>query len=127
MGRQLRTLPSNEGAVEVGTVKGSSAFISIPNYGVTALPSTAAVEYVLDAPAAGVRKTLYSVTTTSAVVVVRASTSTSVKIGNQGATQITFAATVAHSVDLLGINSTQWIVTGNFVAPETTGILIAAS
>lgn len=127
MGRQLRTMNSNEGEPAVGVVVASSARISIPNYGYTELPSTAAAEYVLDPPTPGTRKTLYAVTTTSAAVVVRGSTGTSVKIGNQGATQITFAATVAHVVELLGINSTQWIITGNFVAAETTGIVIAAT
>lgn len=128
MARQLRTLRQGESRLEqepLATL--SSGTITIPNHGYSVLDSTTAVEYVLDAPSAGVRKTLVSVTTTSAAVVVRMSTGTAVKVGNQAATQITMAATVAHSVDLLGINSTQWVITGNFVAAETTGIVVAAT
>lgn len=128
MGRQLRNLPSNEGEGEqVPLTNNSSGKITIPNYGWSMLDSTAATEHVLDPPAAGVRKTLCSVTSTSVAVVVRGSTGTSVKFGNQGDTQLTFAATVAMAVDLLGVNSTQWVITGHYITPATTGLVAAST
>jgi hypothetical protein len=127
MGRQERTVRAGEKVLENGITVASSAKLGISNYGVTELPSTAAVEYVLDAPVEGVRKTIYSVTTTSAAVVVRMSTGTSVTVGNQGHTQITLAGTVAQSVDLLGVNSTQWIITGQYITPDTTALVVAAT
>ena len=127
MSRQLRTVRVGEQKLENAIVVASSAKIGIPNYGVTEIPSTAAVDYVMASPSEGVRKTLYSVTTTSAAVVVRGSTAATVTFGNQGATQLTFAATHAMSVDLLGVNSTQWIITGQFMAAATTGLVVGTS
>jgi hypothetical protein len=52
-----------------------------------------------------------------------------VKIGNQAATRITFNATVAQTVELLGINSTQWIIVSIDppIAANATGVAIATS
>lgn len=128
MGRQARTLRVGETSLEVDPLTGlSSGKITLSNYGVSNLASTAATEYVLDPPVEGIRKTLYSVTTTSAAVVVRGSTGTSVKFGNQGATQLTFAATHAMVVELLGLNSTQWLISGHFMAADTTGLVVAST
>lgn len=127
MGRQLRTVRVGESELENAISIASSGKIAISNYGVTELPSTAAVDYTMAAPEEGVRKTLYSVTTTSAAVVVRLSTGTSVTVGNQGATQLTFASTAAQSVDLLGVNSTSWVITGHWIAADTTGLVVAAT
>src|SRR5680860_218018 len=102
MGRQVRTPRAGESELENAITVASSAKVGISNYGVTELPSTAAVDYVMDAPSEGISKTLYSVTTTSAAVVVRGSTGTSVKFGNQGATQLTFASTAQMAVELVG-------------------------
>lgn len=127
MSRAPRTVRVGEKKLETAISVASSASLGITNYGVTELPSTAAVDYTMAPPEEGVRKTLYTVTTTSAAVVVRLSTGTSVKVGNQGATQITLAGTVAQSVDLLGVNSTQWIITGHYIAPDTTALVVAAT
>lgn len=128
MGRQLRSVRVGEHELENGITVASSGKIGISNYGVTELPSTAAVDYTMAAPVEGVRKTLYSVTTTSAAVVVRLSTGTSVTVGNQlGATQLTFASTAAQSVDLLGVNSTSWVITGHWIAADTTGLVVGSS
>ena len=129
MARQLRTLREGEQSLEVSATTGTTA-LTIPNYGVTELPSTAANTYVLAPPVEGVRKTLYSVTTTSAAVVVRGSTGTTVNFGNQSATQITFNATVDMCVELLGLSATRWLVVN--VNPETaavnsTGVVIGTS
>ncbi len=119
MARQVRTVRAGERHLEVPVSSGASVS-NIPNYGVSELPSTAAGNYVLDAPVEGVRKTLYSVTTTSAAQTVRASTGTTVTIDNQAATQIVFNATVDMIVDLLGVSSTRWVVTS--VSPETAAV-----
>jgi hypothetical protein len=128
MARTARTLASNEGKFLVAATTGAGK-AGIANHGVTVITSGANT-WVMDAPVEGCLKTLVSVGISSAARVVRASTGTSVKIGNQGHTQITFNATVAMCVDLLGINSTQWIVRGT--NPEThavnsTGVVIGTS
>lgn len=127
MGRQLRNVRVGEHELENAIAIASSAKVGISNYGVTELPSTAAVDYVMAPPQEGVRKTLYSVTTTSAAVVVRLSTAATVTVGNQGATQLTFGATHAMAVDLLGVNSTQWIITGQYLTANTTGLVVGTS
>lgn len=120
MGRQFRP-PRQGGAMKIGggltqtfaTVNGaSSTAIRIPNYGYTDLSTFAAGDYVLDAPSEGVTKHLVFVSSTSAAVVVRLSTGTSVKAGHSGATQITLGLTTCDSyISLLGINSTRWAIT----------------
>lgn len=101
-------------------VSASSTVIAIPNYGATDLSAYAAGDYVLDAPAPGVVKTLFSYTSTAAAKVVRASTGTNVTIGNQGFTQITFGSTSAQCVQLLGVNSTQWAVLNGYPTTVST-------
>jgi hypothetical protein len=130
MGRQLRTLPSGEvKKIVAGTTSASN--VSIPNYGVTEI-SSGANTWTLDRPAEGVRKVLYALGISSEARVVQLSTNAAaaVKVGNQAATRITFNATVAMAVELLGINSTQWVVLS--VNPETaavnsTGVVIGTS
>jgi hypothetical protein len=130
MSRQYRTLPSNQGEYLVAASTGASR-PTIPNYGVTEITS-AANTWTLDPPTAGCRKTLYSLGVSSAARVVQLSTdaAAAVKVGNQAATRITFNATVAMCVELLGINSTQWVCVS--VNPETaavnsTGVVIGTS
>src|SRR5512139_486996 len=115
--------------VTPSVVTSSSTVIAIPNYGATDISTWAAGDYVLDAPAAGVVKTLFAVSSTSAARVIRAATDASVKIGLGGATQITNAAsTVAFSVTMMGVNSTQWVVLSAFpVASTGAGVAIATS
>jgi hypothetical protein len=130
MGRQLRTLPANEGEKLIsGTT--SASVVTIPNYGITEITS-AANTWTLAPPTEGCRKVLYSLGISSAARVVQLSTNAAaaVKVGNQAATRITFNATVASVVELVGINSTQWIVIS--ASPETaavnsTGIVIGTS
>lgn len=132
MGRQTRTPHSGEVAkfVSPNVVTSSSALVAIPNYGVTDMSTWAAGEYVLAAPDEGVRKTLFSVSSSSTVYpTIRLSTGTSVKIGNQLATQIAFPATVDTVVVLLGVNSTRWLLESASppIAANSTGIVIGTS
>jgi hypothetical protein len=129
MGRQLRTLPSNEGGKIIsGTT--SAAVVTIPNYGVTEITS-AANTWTLAPPTEGCRKTLYSLGISSAARVVQLSTNAAaaVKVGNQSATRITFHATVGMCVEMLGINSTQWVLVSVDppIAANSSGIAIGTS
>lgn len=130
MGRQLRTLPSGEIEKTIPGTTGAGV-LTIANFGVTEI-SSAADTWTLAPPSEGVRKVLYALGASSAARVVQLSTNgaATVKVGNQSATRITFNATVAQAVELLGINSTQWIVLS--VNPETaavnsTGVVIGTS
>ena len=129
MGRQLRTLPANEGEkIVAGTT--SAAVVTIPNYGVTEITS-AANTWTLAPPSEGCRKVLYSLGVSSAARVVQLSTNAAaaVKVGNQAATRITFHATVGMCVELLGINSTQWVLMSVDppIAANSSGIAIGTS
>ena len=83
-------------------------------------------------PEEGVRKSIsvLGITTTTVTVVVRGSTAADVTFTKAGATQLTFAATVDMSVDLVGISSTRWQVTGAYppeAAVNSTGIVVGTS
>jgi hypothetical protein len=129
MGRQLRTLPANEGEKLIsGTT--SASVVTIPNYGVTEI-SSAANTWTLAPPVEGCEKVLYALGISSAARVVQLSTNAAaaVKVGNQSATRITFNATVAQCVTLRGINSTQWLLVSADppIAANSTGIVIGTS
>jgi hypothetical protein len=129
MGRQLRTLPSQEVKLERDGSTGAG-LVGIPNFGVTEITSGANT-WTLAPPAEGCRKILYALGVSSAARVVQLSTNgaAAVKIGNQAATRITFNATVAQCVELLGINSTQWVIVSIDppIAANATGVAIATS
>jgi hypothetical protein len=102
-------------------VSASSTVVAIPNYGATDLSAYAAGDFVLDAPAAGVVKTLFSYTSTAAARVIRGSTSTAVKFGNQGFTEIQWGnSTSANAVTLLGVNSTLWAIISGYPTTVST-------
>jgi hypothetical protein len=129
MGRQLRTLPSNEGEKLIaGTT--SASVVTIPNYGVTEITSGANT-WTLAPPTEGCEKTLYALGVSSAARVVQLSTNAAaaVKVGNQAATRITFHSTVGMCVRLLGINSTQWVLVSVDppIAANSSGIAIGTS
>ena len=131
MGRQLRTLPGSEGEWDVSTGTTGSISATLPNYGVSVIGSSADT-YTLDAPSAGVEKILINASSTSAAKVVQLSTdgAAAVKVGNQGATRITFNSTVAEAVHLVGYNSTQWYVLAahpQSAAVNSTGIVFGTS
>jgi hypothetical protein len=127
MGRQLRTLPSNEGAKETGVLLKSSTRISIPNYGVTHLTTgLTAGDWVLDPPAEGVHKYLYNVIATTGIVV-RGSTGTSVTFTDAGATQIKFDGAGEKVIHLIGRSATKWLVASALSAAQSTAIVIGTS
>jgi hypothetical protein len=139
MGRQYRAPRRGNGQAFVGPAVAPTTgnlTISIPNYGITDL-STMSGEIVLDAPDAGVRKTLFRSVAGSSGTVVRFSSSNTVScatLGTTGGTQITFNATLDCCVVLLGQNSTHWVVesmytglTGGGAFANTTGIVIGGT
>lgn len=134
MGRQLRTAREGLGSAYGVPIVGATTSAKAPrveNYGVTMITS-AANTWTLQPPIAGCIKYLVSVDVSSAARVVQLSTdgAATVKVGNQNATRITFNSTVAQTVMLLGINSTQWVCIS--ASPETaavnsTGIVFGTS
>ncbi len=130
MGRCFRSLRSDEGKSFISGTTGAT-LPRIPNYGVTEITS-AANTWTLDPPREGVTKTLYALGVSSAARVVQLSSdgAAAVKVGNQAATRITFNATVAMVVQLLGVNSTQWLVTScnpETAAVNSTGVVFGTS
>jgi hypothetical protein len=139
VGRQFRSPRRGTGSVITAPVvvpATGNLTISIPNYGMTDL-STMSGEMVLDAPEAGVRKTLFRSVAGSSGTVVRFSSSNTVScatLGTTGGTQITFNATLDCCVVLIGRNSTHWVVesmysglTGGGAFANTTGIVIGGT
>lgn len=131
MGRQFRTPRIAGGATPfVGSIQNPTSVASvIPNYGVTDVSTWAAGDYVLAAPAEGVRKVFVSVQGTSVARVIRGSTGTSVKFGSTAHTQLNFGnTTVACCIELMGYNSTQWLIMSAFpLATTGAGIVSATS
>lgn len=117
----------------VGATTGSTK-LTLDNYGVTVLTSGANT-WTLAPPTQGVIKRLVSVTTgSSAARVVQLSSdgAASVKVLSAGNafTRITFNSTDVMYVELLGINSTAWLLTRASTgagAIGTTGIVFATS
>lgn len=102
-------------------VSASSTVVAIPNFGATDLSTYGAGDYVLDAPDAGVVKTLFSYTSTAAARVIRGSTGTNITFGNQGFTQIqSNNSTSPWCVMLLGVNSTQWAILSGYPTTVST-------
>ncbi len=130
MGRQYRNLNSGEVVKIVSATTGAGA-PTIPNYGVTEITS-AANTWTLAPPVEGCRKVLYALGVSSAARVVQLSSdgAAAVKVGNQAATRITFNATVAMCVEMIGINSTQWVMIScnpETAAVNSTGVVIGTS
>lgn len=127
MGRQQRTLPSNEGRLKVDVLtRGSSTVATIANYGLTVLTTDFGTDFVLDAPVQGcVKELVMTQATTGVLVRANVAGQTAVKFGSTGATVIEFDAAGDKYVRLLGLNSTAWHVTG--LVPVSTAINIGTS
>lgn len=131
MVRYDRLGPSN--LVLTQTTGGTIA--DIPNTGVSVISSTAAERYVLGPPVAGAVKTLVAMpsnTTTITVELSSVSSGDSVVLlhstGVATATEIVFGSTVAATrVDLVGLSTSQWLVTGIFANTTAAGIVFQAS
>lgn len=109
--------------------------VDIANSGVTLITSTAAERYVLAPPVPGCQKTLVfmpSNTTTITVELSSVSSGDTITLlhstGVATAVEITPASTVgATRVDLLGVTTAQWLVTGMYNNTTAAGIVFAAS
>ena len=123
MGRQYRSLPQNEGEALIVPRATGSALIQIANYGVTVLSDSTSPTSVLDAPVAGVEKTIFCTAAAGTATVVRGSTGQTVSFNSTGGgTIITFQATVDKCITLVGVNSTQWLIKSYKGAAFTTVI-----
>lgn len=120
---------SNE-VFQVGTGTTGSAAANFPNTGISVVTVTSSETYALAAPSPGVRKTIIlNMYTTTVAPEIWASTVAAGTVtfmgGTTGYTKLKYVAagrsTVAATViDLVGINSTQWCVTGVFPATTAT-------
>jgi hypothetical protein len=113
--------------ITTGTT-GAGTAPSIPNYGVSVISATSSEVFVLQAPVAGVRKTLaFSGNSTANNAVVRLSTATGVVTffngTSTGATILTCAAARSTAscqvVELIGMNSTSWMILNVFPCTTT--------
>ena len=102
---------------------------NIPNHGVTRIAATAAANYVLDAPAEGVRKVVVvtGAISTNGAVTVQGSTDAAAAVKfNSTATQFTVTASTGvlpiAGVELVGISSTLW-----GVVKCSTGVVFGTS
>jgi hypothetical protein len=113
------------------------ATVDIANTGVTVITSTAAERYVLAPPVAGAQKTLVftcAAGTTGSRTVELSSASSGDTItlmhttGSVTATEILWDSTNSGRVELLGLNTTQWMLMGsNLGVAATTGIVFQTS
>ena len=116
MGRTLKTVRAGESRLNEGIVDGTSGTLRVPNYGHTLVTTADGAPICMAPPEVGVvkRVSCLGITTTSATVIVRGSTGTSVTFNNAGATQLTFgadASTEAMTVGLVGLSSVKWLIT----------------
>jgi hypothetical protein len=107
---------------------GAGTAPSMPNWGVSVISATSSEVFVLQAPVAGVRKTLcFAGNSTANNAVVRISTASGVVSFFNGATTgqtiITCAAARSTAscqvVELLGMNTTSWMITNVFPCTTT--------
>jgi hypothetical protein len=119
-------------------VSSGGSTVGIPNYGVTILASTAAGDWALAAPVAGVRKILIVQPATSGTArIVKLSTTSSgdsiTVLGNTGdslTNEISFNSTGLMSLEMVGLSATSWKIlnaSSGIGAPVTTGITYQAS
>ena len=131
MGRTLRNKPAGESKLYVPSETGTTA-VTVSNYGVTRITSTGG-NYVLGAPAEGVEKRIIvtdATTGTNHVVYGSTDAAAAVKFNAAGATILTFQATVDCVVDLVGVDSTRWVITNVYpdnVAANATGIVFGTT
>jgi hypothetical protein len=107
---------------------GAGTAPSMPNWGVSVVSATSSEVFVLQAPVAGVRKTIcFAGNSTANNAVVRLSTATGVVSffngASTGQTIITCAAARSTAscqvVELLGMNSTSWMILNVFPCTTT--------
>jgi hypothetical protein len=112
--------------------------LGIPNYGLTVITATAANDFAMSAPVAGIRKTLvvYPATSGTARVVKLSTTSSGDTISVLGATgdgvitELNYNSTSLMMTELVGLSSVQWKVcysTTGVPAAPSTGIVYQTS
>jgi hypothetical protein len=118
MARQLRTLQQGEIRRAFPAASTGLTVVNLPAAGFSFL--TRGSNYVLGRPEEGVRKILVNNGTASTATIVYASTDAAATVKfDKSNTVITFStSTVDQIVELMGVNSTQWVVTN--VHPYTT-------
>jgi hypothetical protein len=113
--------------ITTGTT-GAGTAPSMPNYGVSVISATSSEVFVLQAPVAGVRKTLaFAGNSTANNAVVRLSTTSGVVTffngTSTGQTILTCAAARSTAscqvVELLGMNTTSWMILNVFPCTTT--------
>jgi hypothetical protein len=126
------------GSDVVTNVTTGGGTLGIPNYGLTIISATAANDFAMSAPVAGVRKTLVVFPATSGTIrQVRLSTASSgdsiTALGATGdgvITELNYNSTSLMMTELLGLSATQWKIcystTGTPAAPST-GIVYQTS
>jgi hypothetical protein len=126
MGRQLRTPPSMQGNLPVTVTRGSSTVATVANYGVTELTTDLGVDFTLAAPESGCLKVVYVRQATTGVLL-RANPKgvTAVMYDTTGNSFIEFDGAGTKVVTLVGINSTQWLISA--IAPVSTALNVAAT
>jgi hypothetical protein len=107
---------------------GAGTAPSMPNWGVSVVSATSSEVFVLQAPVAGVRKTIcFAGNSTANNAVVRLSTATGVVSffngASTGQTIITCAAARSTAscqvVEMIGVNSTSWMILNVFPCTTT--------
>jgi hypothetical protein len=110
----------------------------IPNYGLTVLTATSTNDWALQAPVAGIRKTLVVMPATSGTLrVVRLSTASSgdtiTALGATGdgvITELNYNSTSLMMTELVGLSAVQWKIcysTTGIPAAPSTGIVYQTS
>jgi hypothetical protein len=110
----------------------------IPNYGMTVISATAANDFAMSAPVAGIRKTLVVMPATSGTIrTVRLATASSSEVvtalgatGDAVITELNYNSTSLMMTELVGLSAVQWKIvystTGTPAAPST-GIVYQGS
>lgn len=126
------------GAEALTAVTSGGGTLGIPNYGITVISGTAAGDWAMQAPVAGIRKTLIVMPATSgtARVVKLSTTSSGDSITALGATgdgvitELNYNSTSLMMTEMVGLSATQWKIcystTGTPAAPST-GIVYQTS
>ena len=112
---------------------GAGTAASMPNTGITVIANTSGEAWVLQPPVAGCKKRVVFTGLTSANVnILRASTSGDDVIAFMGATTgintltlSTMSGQFPLVIDLVGFNSTSWLITNVF--PQTTAVFVVPS
>jgi hypothetical protein len=119
-------------------ITSGAGVLGIPNYGLTVISATAANDFAMSAPVAGIRKTIVVMPATSGTArVIKLSTTSSgdtiTVLGATGdgvITELNYNSTSLMMTELVGLSATQWKVcysTTGVPASPSTGIVYQTS